>query len=346
MDLPDFFGIDIGNHSIKVAHLEYKSPDRAKLLHLAKLATPFGVITSTDQAAKQKLATRIKELMEGSGIKTKKCVAALPEASIFTRLITVPKVEESKLEELVHWEARQYIPLPIEEVQKDFIRVEEINVNGKPMLKLLLVAAPKTLVAKYTEIISLAGLELLALETETIATSRLIAFGGVSTGTKMVMDFGANGADLSVIKNGSMIFSQSLNTGSDALTKSISTDFGLELAQAEQYKITYGLDATQVEGKIYKSIEPIMQIIVDEMVRTLNFFRTHLPDSIPDEILLVGDGAKLKKLDEYLKQKIGVNVTLANPFAKLEVSDDVKNEFKQQDMVGFSVAIGLGLKTS
>lgn len=346
MDLPDFFGIDIGNHSIKIAEVQYKSADKAKIERLGSMATPYGVLTSTDKTAKEKLATRIKELVESSGIKTKKCVAALPEASIFTRLITVPKVDESKLEELVHWEAKQYIPLPMEEVQKDYIEVEEINVNGKPMLKLLLVAAPKTLVLKYSEIVAAAGLDLLALETETIATSRLIAFGGAKRGTKMVMDFGANGTDLSVIKNGNMIFSQSLNTGSDALTKSISTDFGLELAQAEQYKIAYGLDSSQAEGKIYKSIEPIMQIIVDEVVRTLNFFRTHLQDSIPDEILLVGDGAKLKKLDEYLKQKIGINVALANPFSSMEVSSSVNNEFKQEDLVGFTVAIGLGLKTS
>jgi type IV pilus assembly protein PilM len=346
MDLPNFFGIDIGNHSIKAAEVEYQSATDAKIQRLARIDTPFGVLSSTDKSAKSKLADRIKELVDSSGIGTKKCVAGLPESSIFTRLITVPKVDESKLEELVHWEARQYIPLPIEEVQKDYIQVEEKMVNGKLMIKLLLVAAPKTLVAKYTEIINLAGLELLALETETIATSRLVAFGSSFAGAMMVMDFGANGTDLSVIKNGSMIFSQSLNTGSDALTKAISTDFGLELVQAEQYKKTYGLDSSQVEGKIYKSIEPIMQIIVDEVVRTLNFFRTHLQDSIPQEILLVGDGAKLLKLDEYLKQKIGVNVKLANPFVHLQISNDVKNEVKEADLVGYSVAIGLGLKTS
>lgn len=346
MNLPDFFGIDIGNHSIKLAEVQYKAIDRAKIERLSNLKTPYGVITGIDKAAQEKLASKLKELVEISGVNTKKCVAALPEASIFTRLITVPKVEEAKLEELVHWEARQYIPLPIDQVQKDYVEVEEINVNGKQMLKLLLVAAPKTLVNRYTEVVAMAGLELLALETETIATSRLIAFGGINTGTRMIMDFGANGTDISVVKNGSMIFSQSLNTGSDALTKSISTDFGLELSQAEQYKITYGLDSTQVEGKIYKSIEPIMQIIVDEMVRTLNFFRTHLQDSIPSEILLVGDGAKLKKLDEYLKQKIGINVVLANPFDKFELSDNVKNEVKKEDMVGYTVAIGLGLKTN
>jgi len=346
MDLPDFFGVDIGNHTIKIAEVDRKSIDKAKLVDVASIETPVGVINSEDKVAKQKLSDKIKELVETSQIKTRKCVAALPEASIFTRLITVPKVEESKLEELIHWEARQYIPLPLSNVQKDYILIEERKVNGKAMLQILLVAAPKVLVEKYSQIVKGAGLELLALETETIATARIIAFSGENTTPVMVLDFGSNGTDMSVVRRGSLIFSQSLGTGSDALTKAISNDFGLEMAQAEQYKIAYGLDSSQADGKIYKSIEPIVQIIVDEVSRTLNFFRTHLQDSIPEKILLVGDGAKLPGLSDYLGGKIGMGVALANPIQKLDVSKSIQNEVKESDLVGYTVAVGLGLKTT
>jgi type IV pilus assembly protein PilM len=346
MDLPDFFGLDIGNHSIKAAEVDRKSIDSAVIRKLVRIETPFGVLNSEDKNAKLKLSERIKQLHENSGIGTKKCVAALPEASIFTRLITVPKVEEAKLEELVHWEARQYIPLPLADVQKDYIKIEEKKINGKPMLQLLLVAAPKSLVNRYVEVVNGAGLELLAVETETIATARLVAFEGYTTQTVMVLDFGANGTDISVVKNGRLIFSQSLGTGSDALTKAIGNDFNLEFAQAEQYKVAYGLDETKAEGKIYKSIEPIMQVITDEITRTLNFFKTQLPDSLPSQALLVGDGSKLKKLDAYLSSRIGIKVKVENLYSRLSLDKSIQNDIKQEDLAGYTVSIGLGLKSS
>ncbi len=344
MNLPDFFGLDIGNHSIKVAEIDRKSVNSARLVGIGSIETPFGVITSEDVVAKERLANKIKEALDNANIKTRKCVAALPESSIFTRLITVPKVEESKLDELIYWEARQYIPLPLSDVQSDYIIIDEREVNGKKMLQLLLVAAPKLLVHRYMEIVQKAGLELLALETETIATSRAVVFGKNIQETVMVLDFGANGTDMSVIRKGSMIFSQSLGTGSDAMTKAISNDFNLEPAQAEQYKITYGLDETKAEGKIFKSVEPIIQIIIDEVARTLNFFRTRLVDSVPTKILLVGDGAKLIALDKYLSKKIGVPVELINPLENIEIDKGIKSELSKSSPVGYTVAIGLALK--
>lgn len=345
MDLPDFFGLDIGNHSIKIVEIDRKSVDSAKLAAFGSIETPSGLIGSDDQVAKNRLAGKVKDLVQNLGIKTNKCIAALPESSIFTRLVTVPKVEESKLEELIYWEARQYIPLPITEVQLDYIPITEREVNGKKMMQMLLVAAPKTLVDKYIDILTKAGLKLLALETETIATSRAVTYNiDSSKGTVMVLDFGSNGTDMSVIKDSKMIFSQSLSTGSDALTKAIASDFNLEMSQAEQYKVTYGLDQTQAEGKIYRSVEPIMQIIVDEVNRTLNFFRTQLSDSVPSVIYIVGDGAKLKALDGYLSEKVGIEISRINPVQKLEISAKIQEEVKKSSMVGYTVAIGLGLK--
>lgn len=344
MNLPDFFALDIGNHSIKVVEIDRKAADKAKLVAAASVETPYGVVNSKEETALDKLAQKINEALDNAGIKTRKCVAALPESSIFTRLLTVPKVSEQKIEEMIYWEARQYIPIPLSEVQTDFIPIEETQVSGKKMLKILLVAAPKALINRYMKIAQKADLELIALETETIATSRAISFGFDRKNTVMVMDFGSNGTDLSVIKNGSMIFSQSIGTGSDSLTKAIANDFNLELSQAEKYKVAYGLDKSQAEGKIYNSIEPIFQIVTDEILRTINFFRTHLRDSVPEMILLVGDGSKLKKIDEYISEKTQVQVKRYDPKTKLLIPKQLEKEILNSTLTGFSVAIGLGLK--
>ena len=344
MNLPDFFALDIGNHSIKVAEIDRRSVQKADLVSFGSIATPFGVLNSQDDQAKLRIAQKIKEVLDSSNIKTKKCVAALPEASIFTRLLTVPKVTEEKLEELIFWEARQYIPLPLSEVQTDYIPVEEVEVNGKKMMKILLVASPKVLINRYIDIAKKADIELIALETETIATSRAVSFNNDLEKSFMILDFGANGTDMSVVKNGKMIFSQSIGTGSDSLTKAIANDFNLEVAQAEKYKIAYGLKKDEIDGKIYNSILPIVQIIQDEIQRTISFFRTHLQDSVPQNILMVGDGAKLKGLDAYLSEKLGIKAELYDAGVKLSIARNLRDDVKAMSLIGYSVAIGLGLK--
>ncbi|MBN1331619.1 type IV pilus assembly protein PilM [Candidatus Dojkabacteria bacterium] len=344
MNLPDFFALDIGSHSIKVVEIDRRSIQKADLVAFGSVDTPYGILNSQDDQAKLRIAQKIKEVLESSGIKTKKCVTALPESSIFTRLLTVPKVTEEKLEELIFWEARQYIPLPLSEVQTDYIPVEEIEVNGKKMMKILLVASPKVLINRYIDIAKKADIELIALETETIATSRSIMFNNEVGKAIMILDFGSNGTDMSVVKDGKMIFSQSIGTGADALTKAIANDFNLETAQAEKYKIAYGLDKQQVEGKIFNSIQPIIQIVQEEIQRTIGFFKTHLQDSVPQKIYMVGDGARLNSLDTYLSEVLGIKAELYDPAAKLNIARNLRDDVKPMSMIGFSVAIGLGLK--
>ena len=345
MNLPDFFGLDIGNHSIKVAQVKRKSETQASLISLGSAATPFGVIGSENEEHKKQLADNIKSLLESAEISTKKVVAALPESAIFTRLAVFPDLADTELDDAIHWEAKQYIPLPLENVNLEFLKVGERQEAGQKKLEILLVAAPKTLVTNYTALASMAGLELIALETETVATTRSIVFQKPLTDTIMLLDFGSNGTDLSVIKGKNPIFSQTLGTGSDALTKAISLDFGLDMQQAEQYKRTYGIDQTKVEGKIYKSLDPIMQVIVSEVSKTLNFFKSHFQTSIPKKILIVGDGSMLIGLPEYLTAKLSMPVEKFDPLKSLEMDKKLAESVKAVSGTGYTVAVGLALKS-
>src|SRR5690606_15838390 len=146
----------------------------------------------------------------------------------FTQLITVPKVEDEKLEELIHWEAKKYVPIPIDEVRVDWVYLGERVISGQINTDIFLIAAPNNLVERYIKVLQFAGFEPIGIETESIATTRALWWpvqmniGGnlqVDSPSVMTLDFGANSTDLSVVQRGSLLFSQSLVTGSDALTE-------------------------------------------------------------------------------------------------------------------------------
>ena len=353
MALPEFFGLDIGNHTIKVTQIKWKGKN-PELTALGSSSTPVGIIGSESDEHQKELAKHIGLAKKDAGIGTNKTVVSLPESSIFTQLITIPKVEDEKIEELIHWEAKKYIPLPLDEVRVDWIFLGERTVDQKSHIDVFLIAAPKTLVERYLNILKFAGLEPIGIETEAISTTRSLWWPvqmGIDQNKQlesqavMVLDFGARSTDLSVVKMGALLFSQSLATGSDALTEAIASDFGLAMQQAEEYKRSYGLDEGQLEGKIASSLKPIMQVIVGEVTKTMNFFKSRFTKSTPQRLLLVGDGAKLPGLLMYMATQVGIETSIADPFGNIKISKRVSSKVEQISSVGYCVALGLSLKS-
>ncbi len=354
MNLPDFFGLDIGNHTIKVCQVKWKGK-KPHLTAIGNTTTPVGLIGSDSKDNQKKLGEHIKKAKKDGGIKTNKCVVSLPESSIFTQLITIPKVDDKKVEELIHWEAKKFIPLPIDEVRIDWIFLGDRYVDQKPHIDAFLIAAPKTLIGRYIDVLKYADIEPIGIETESISTTRSLWWpiqmgyaesnNDLDNQSIMILDLGAKSTDLSVVKKGALLFSQSLATGSDALTEAIASEFGLALQQAEEYKRSYGLDESQLEGKIANSIKPIMQVIIGEVTKTMNFFKSRFAKSTPQRILLVGDGAKLPGILTYMATEIGIETSIADPFGNVEIAKDVQSKVEQFSSVGFCVALGLALKS-
>lgn len=342
MKLPEFFGLDIGNHTLKIAQVKYLASDAVQLLKLAKADIAQGLINNADTNT---LADEIKKLKDHSGISTKKVVIALPESSIFSRLILLPEVEETKLEQAIYYEAKQYLPVSIEDVQLEWIPISKTQSEGKVFVQYLLVAAPKKIVAKYMELMDLAGLDPIAIETETVATARSYTYNNNFAEGVLVMDFGGTNTNISVIKGKNVIFSQSIGNGSDVLTKALVSEFNLDIIQAEQYKRTYGLLRDQADGKIAAALDPMMKIITNEISKTVNYFKEHLRENTPTQIFIVGDGANLPGLAEYLTQSLGIPATVNDPVLSLKMDDKLRTEIAQISTIGFSVALGLALKT-
>ncbi len=352
MNLPDFFGLDIGNHSIKICQVKWKG-NKPVLVAIGSASTPIGLIGSENTDHQKELARNVKEAIKDAGVGTKKVVVGLPESSIFTQLITIPKVDEKKIDETIHWEAKKYIPIPIDEVRIDWIFLGERIINNVVNLDIFLIAAPNNLIQRYLKVLEYSQIEPIGIETESISTTRAIWWkkqmgyeSSPDNTSVMILDFGAKSTDLSVVVGGSLIFSQSLITGSDALTEALVSDFGLEYQQAEEYKKNYGLDESQLEGKIANSLKPVMNVIVSEARKTLDFFRSRFQKSTPKRLLIVGDGAKLPGILTYMANELAIETALADPFSDVEISRSLKSKFDQLSPAGFCVALGLALKTS
>lgn len=340
MSQPDHVGIDFGNHSVKAVELANISSAKPKLVNFGSQPTPHGVINSEDEAHQRKLADALKELYASSRMKNRDIVMALPEFSVFTRFLEFVGIKEDELPSAVYYQAKEYIPIPIDDVQLSFIKVGFDAERGAQ--KVLLAAAPTKIIDIYRNVTEMADLNLLAIETESIAMGRAMFR---SSGLKQILmlDFGSQSTDMCILNDGNLVFSQSISIGSDALTQSIVNQFNFQYNQAEEYKRNYGLDPNQLEGKIYSSIKPVIDSIVLEVQRGMEFYRTKTLLSTPAVCLLNGDGALLPALPEYLKQILGLEVKVADPWVNIEVENKFM-EVISKSKPSFSVAVGLALK--
>ncbi len=337
--LPDHVGIDFGTHTVKAVELK-DITTTPKLVNLGSQLTPAGVINSEERQDQKRLAEALKLLYANSRIKNTSVVMALPEFSVFTRFLEFPGVKQEELKESVYYEAKQYLPIPIDEVQMSYVVIGFNEEKNAP--RVLLVAAPKKIIEIYMNIANFANLDLIAIETESVAMGRAM-FRSLKKKDCVMLDFGANSTDMSIMTNGSLVFSQSISIGSDSLTQSIVNKFNFEYKRAEEFKRAYGLIPNAVEGKIYAVLTPIIESIMAEIRRGVEFYKNKTMTVAPNEYLINGDGALLPGLTEYISKSLGVSAQVANPWFNIVVDNRFKNIVAKSG-ASYSVAIGLSLK--
>lgn len=338
-------GIDIGTKYIKYVELQHLGNNKYHLLSIGMAPVTSKGIESEAAIDQETLAISIKKLLKDGGVKTSTVIGAMPETHVFTRIVQVPPLSERELISAIKWEAEQYIPLPLEEVQLDFTVVgQSQDASGVKKFDVLLVAAPKKFIERYLKILDMTDLEVDALETEIISVSRaLLPAASDRAVTAMVVNLGAKTTDLSILRNGVIAFTRSIPTGGEHFTKALAQDLGFPIPQAEEYKKTYGLRKNELEGKVFNSLRPLFGVVIEEIKRSITFFQNKFPDEVVSTIMLSGGTAKLPGLVEALVEETGVETQIGNPWARVE--KDLKR-FARLDEEGpiFAVACGLAMR--
>lgn len=337
-------GLDVGLSSIKVVALS-KDKNQAKLLSLGSIPSPLPGIVSDSDVDLQAVAEAIKNLMAAAKIEEKEVVAALPESKVFTRVIDdLPYLTDQELPPAIKYASEEFIPLPADEVNlywQVLSRANNKDKNSKTVV--FVVASPKNVVEKYIKVINMAGLKPRALETETIAVSRVLIGENTLSPSTLIIQMGSTTTDLAVVSKGLILLTRSIPTGGLALTRTIAQHFNFELMQAEEYKKVYGLSENQLEGKVYEALKPIVDVILGESKRVIQAYDSKNPQDGIKRIVLSGGGAKMPGLVIYFANNLGLEVQEADPWTFISKEKLVDSKLSTEGPI-YSVAVGLALR--
>jgi len=196
------------------------------------------------------------------------------------------------------------------------------------------------LVERYAKVISMAGLNLVVLETELMALVRSLA---PDAQTVLLADFGARATNIAIAKNKVLAFSRSIHTAGEALTRAVAQYLGVEELQAEEYKRTYGLSQNQLEGKIKTALDPVFRVVSDEMRKAIQFYQSEERGETPKLAILSGGTAGMPDAVSALTNLLNMEVVVGNPFAKVQVDPQAQSTLSGYAPL-YSIACGLAMR--
>lgn len=337
MKFENHIGLDIGTSTIKLVQVSPTSSGQFSLIAAALVETPkFENQTEWDAARIQAITSLVRD----SKATSRQVVVSLSESEVFTRVVELPHMEEAEISQSIRWQAEQYIPVPLTDV---VLKHQVLSPVGNDKIRVMLVAAPTTLVNSVVSLLSRAKLETIALETETLAVARVLVGLDPELPNTLLVHIGAESTTLSIFIRGDLALTSPVNTGGNALTRAIATSLGLDVLQAEEYKKTYGLDATKLDGKVKAACQPIVAQIIAEVKRAMAFHESRNPNAPVRRLVLSGGSALTPELITHFTENLSMEVELGNPFARVALSETAKRDLLDSGPL-YSVAVGLAMK--
>jgi len=160
-----------------------------------------------------------------------------------------------------------------------------------------------------------------------------------------LVDIGATTMNIHILKAGATLFQRDIALGGQRYTTTIQQELRVSYEQAEALKLGVGtLDQRSQEG-VLAIMARVSEEISEEMQRSFEFFHTTAPDAIIDKVVISGGCAKIKGLDRFLSHRLGLPVSVADPFQGLYYSPKVFDPDYLHDMAPVAaVSLGLALR--
>ena len=338
-------GIDIGSSSIKLIQLE-ESEGRYRLskFGIAYLA-PEMIVDGTIMDS-VRCVEAVQDLIKEQSISTKDAVISVSGHSVIVKRVTLPQMSEGELAESIKWEAEQYIPFDINDVNMDFqILNTFVGPDGKPQMNVLLAAVKKDKLTDYTSLVIEAGLKPAIVDIDSFALENMYGINyEVREGEGVALiNIGASLTNINILQGGMFAFTRDISIGGNRYTESIQKDLGLSYDDAEKVK-----KGENVEGIDPLTLDAIIgnvsSEIASEITRSFGYFKTTLGSENIDKVMLSGGSSKVKNIDVFLQERLELPVEIANPFKKIDVPPEFDADYIRNIAPIASVVVGLGVR--
>jgi type IV pilus assembly protein PilM len=291
------------------------------------------------------VADAIRRLLDGSRIKTRDIVASLSGNAVIVKKINLPVMTEAELSESIHWEAEQYIPFDIQDVNLDY-QILSAHSGDKASMEVLLVAAKKDKITDYTDVIKKTGCTPVVVDVDAFAVQNAYeANYDIEPGAVVaLLNAGASGVNINIVSGEQSLFTRDISMGGNAFTEAIQKELGLPFDSAERVK--KGEPADGIEPS---DVAPILRTVTEnlllEIQKTFDFFKATAASDRIDRVLISGGTSRVDGFLQRLGDRFGAPVEMFDPFRKIQFDARKFGVERVEDVAPTSaVAVGLALR--
>jgi type IV pilus assembly protein PilM len=334
-------GCDVGSSSIKIVELKPLKNGEYQLVHAAIANLSPEAIVDGAIMDSSLVVEALSRLIADNNIRNPNFGGSLSGHSVIIKKIQLPAMTEAELTESIQWEAEQYIPFDINDVNLDYVVLES---SGDSM-DVLLVAVKKDRIADYTSVVVQAGKEPVLVDVDVFALQNAYETNySAGDGTVGLVNIGASVMNINVLHNGTSIFWRDVAFGGNQYTEAIQRELNLPREEAERLKLGEQVGEHSLQ-QVMGVLNSVSEDLAAELQKTFGFFVATSSVDRLDRVVLGGGSSLVLNLDTILKERFQVDVEVMNPFRNIRYSEsDFDPEWINRHAPAMAVAVGLAVR--
>ena len=309
-------GLDIGSSAVKAVELKPAGKGYRVAAFGTEPVPPDSIVDGAiiDAGA---VADAIRRIFDANkAFTTKEVCASLSGNAVIVKKITLPVMTETELGESIYWEAEQYIPFDIQDVNLDYQVLDPgTGPDSRGSMEVLLVAAKKEKIGDYTSVIAQAGRTPVIVDVDAFALQNAfeVNYGLENSHVVVLLNAGASAININILQGDQSVFTRDISMGGNAYTEAVQKELNLSFETAEQLK-----KGIPVDGATFEDAQPVLRAVTEnvllEIQKTFDFFKATASSDQIDRIMLSGGASRVDGFQEMLQERFNAPVEAFDPF--------------------------------
>jgi type IV pilus assembly protein PilM len=355
-------GLDIDRGAIKAVQIG-ESGGSYMLQHVGYRKLQAGAIVDGEVADHDLLTYELKEFWASHSFKGKTMYLGVANQKVVVRLLEFPRMSPEDLKGAINFEAQDHIPMPIDEATLDYVVLGPQG-EGSDLDRILIVAAQKEMISRYSAAIQAAGLRLEGVDVKALSLVRSTLPSSLfnDEGAILLLDIGTEITNLVLTQGGSPTLTRFIPGGSGFLAQAVAEAADLPEEEAERQlmnpRLKIGPESEEEpEGSedddfdpaliydVRRGLEDATHTLAEDVQRSIEYHYSQPGSREVAQVFISGEGALVGGLEGFLGDLLGVETRRGTPLQKLAGNkSNVPDEQLRVMEPVLAVALGLALE--
>jgi len=335
-------GLDIGEYSLKLVGVAASGNRRPWLAEV-----PYDEPVNGKGRQGEAVARAINTAFNTAGLSLRATAGisvGISGPDVILKQVSLPLLDDAEVGPALRFEARKHLPFDPQTMVLDHQVLGRFP--SEKRTEILLAAVSRDHLDAHLAPFKLLDIEPAIVDATPLALANaMIASGEQGPGAHILLDIGWTASHLVVVQQGQPFFSRRIPFGGVHLTQAISESGNVPAEEAEEWKLAAGSDhpsfhvdwnARELSGVP----EFLRKQLVDEILRSLAFYRTQAALNDVPRIWLSGSSARLPGLTARLTELMGIHVAAFDPVGSMTGNSGITGTPQ------FAQAYGLASRTS